>query len=99
MGKNVPDLANRNDIAAGSRRKVQDCLAGWSNGVVPPIMRPHISGLPTAKRPCDHAADIERLKQFTRDLAHRIEALEPEFLLMCGDLKHTVGRGVADRLS
>ena len=51
------------------------------------------------ERPRDDAADIERLGQLLRDRTDGVEPLETEMRLVRGDLKHRVGRGVADRLA
>ena len=61
-------------------------------------MRPDITRMRSAKRPGDDAADIERFQQFAGDLANRVQPLQPEFLLVGGDLEDTVRRRVADRL-
>ena len=58
-----------------------------------------IGGGAADERPGDDAADRQRIAQAPRDAAEVVEPLEPERLLMRGDLEHRVGRGVADRLA
>ena len=41
---------------------------------------------------------FKRIAEAARDAAELVEPLEPEGLLMRGDLEHGIGRGVADRL-
>ena len=47
----------------------------------------------------DHARDAVVVDQLARNRAQRVQALEPEALLVRGDLEHAVGRGVDDGLA
>ena len=42
---------------------------------------------------------FKRIAKAARDAAELVEPLEPERLLVRGDLEHGIGRGVADRLA
>src|SRR4051794_18102840 len=96
MCKDIADLADGNDIATRSCRKIEDGLARRRHRVVPAIMRPGISGLRSPERPRDDPSDIEGLQKLTGDLADRIKPIQPEFILVCRDLKDAIGRCVTD---
>src|SRR5450432_739991 len=49
------------------------------------------------ERSGDHPADIERVAQTPSDLAQVVKALQPERLLMSGDLQNGIGGSVKDR--
>ena len=101
MGENVADLADRDDgprpplvsvsriVSAGGG--VGEILA--VAGALEPVFGRADEG------PRDDAADIERVAELPGDAAELVEPLEPERLLMRGDLQDAVDRGVADRLA
>ena len=100
MGENVADLADRDDRAAGLRGALQEgCRraaarrnpCGWACGRSPSRVSPTKGRAIT--RPI-----FKRIAETPRDAAELVEPLEPERLLVRGDLKDRVGRGVADRL-
>ena len=100
MGENVGDLADRHHGAAGRGDAVEQGVGVRRRGQVLAVggAAERVRAL-AHERPCDHAADIERLGQLLGDRADRVEPLEPEMRLVRGDLEHRVGRGVADRLA
>src|SRR4030081_487637 len=97
MRKNIPDLADRNDVPTGSRGKIEDCLAGRRYRAVPAVMSSNVSGLRSAERSRDNPSDIERFQKFTGNLTDGIEPLQAEFLLVCCYLKDAVRRRVTDQ--
>ena len=100
MGEDVADLADRDDRAARAARPAAgDCRrAADTAKSLRLAVRTKSLALRADEGPGDDAADVERIAEPARDAAEIIEPLEPEGLLVRGDLQHRVGRGVADRL-
>src|SRR3979411_294059 len=97
MRKNIPDLADRNDVATSSRGKIKDCLAGRRNRVVPAVMSSNVFGLRSAERSRDNPSDIERFQKFTSNLTDGIKPLQAKFLLVCCDLQEAISRARRER--
>ena len=51
------------------------------------------------ERPRDNPSDVQRIAKAARDAAKLVKPLEPERLLVRGDLEHRIRRCVADRLA
>ena len=99
MGEDVADLADRDDRAARARGALQEIAGRRRNREILAVGgADEILGALADERPGDDAADVERIAEPARDAAEIVEPLEPERLLMRGDLQHRIGRGVADRL-
>ena len=98
MGEDVADLADGDDLAAMRDHPVEQGRLGRRHGKILAVRRAAegLAGL-ADERPGDHAADMQRVAQVPHHLAEIIEALEPEMLLMRGDLQNGVDGSVADR--
>ena len=100
MGENVADLADRDDGAAGARRRAASSCrpaAAWRSPCgcgASEILRRSRRG--TAAR---SPGRCSRDRTVAGRCGNLVEPLEPEHLLVRGDLEHRIGRGVADRLS
>ena len=99
MRENVTDLAYGDDIAAVLCSKIENGLVGRGHRIVATVVSPEIVGSRSTEWPGNHPADLERFQKLAGDLANRIKPPQPKFLLVCRDLEHAVGRGVANRLS
>ena len=100
MREDVADLADRDHVAARRRRQVENGGRGRRDRIIAAIAgAAEIVRRAPRERPGDDAADLITIHQLAGDGAHLVEAREPERRLVRGDLKHAVGRGVADRLS
>ena len=99
MGEDVADLADRDDRAAGARGPLQNIAVRRGHREILAVGGAgKVLGARADERPRDHAADVQRIAQAARDPAKIIEPLQPESLLMRGDLEHRIGGGVADGL-
>ena len=101
MGEDVADLADRDDRAPAPAPRAARILP--SGGGMAKSLRFGVRAKSLGARPNerarDHPADVQRIAQAPRDPAEIVEPLEPESLLVRGDLEHRIGRGVADRLA
>src|SRR5262249_36233944 len=99
MGEDVADLADRDDGAACARRPLQQVAVGWENREILAIRRAReVLSARADEWPGDDPTDVEGIAEAARDSAEVVETLEPESLLVGGDLEHRVGGGVADGL-
>ena len=89
MGEDVADLADRDDRAARLRGALQaDCrpAAGWRNPCGSACGRNPSRFAPTNGRAMTRPM-FERIAEAARDAAEIVEPLEPERLLVRGDLE------------
>ncbi len=100
MGEDIADLADRVHRAAGMREPVKNRRLRRQNRVVAPVAGSNkgLWALPD-EGAGDDPADIVVVDETANDLAELQQALQPEGVLVCGDLKDAVGRGVADRFA
>src|SRR5215213_4985115 len=99
MGEDVVDLSNGDDVAVLRLGDIQNGRFRGRHGKVATVRGSlEITAGCTDERPRDHAADIERIGQPARDRTNFIKPLQPEALLMRGNLKYAVRRRVTDRL-
>ena len=100
MGKNIGDLANGDDVAALPFGDVKDSVLGRRDRIVAAVPRsPEAVARISDKGPRDHATDIKRIEETAGNGTEFIQVIEPKCLFVRRDLKHTVCRSVADRLS
>ena len=99
MGEDVADLADRDDLASGARRALEEVAGQRRDGEVLAMGGAGEIGRRAPDEGAgDDAPDRQRIAQAPRDAADLVEPLQPERLLVRGDLEHRIGRGVADRL-
>ena len=97
MGEDVADFADRDDCAAGAGGPLQNIAVRRGHSKVLAIGGARkVLGARAEERTRDHAPDVQGIAQPPRNPAKIIETLEPERLLMGGDLEHRVGGCVAD---
>src|SRR3954471_19157856 len=99
MGEDVVDLSDGDDGAMLCRGDIQNGRFRGRHGKVASVGGSlEITPGCTDERPRDHAADIEGIDQPARNRTNFIKPLQPEALLMRGNLKYAVRRRVTDRL-
>ncbi len=100
MGEDVADLADRDQRPPSAGQDVEKRVVRRGRGKILAVAGAGeaVSGEPTKGRAMTRPM-LQRIAQAARDAADLIEALQPEHLLMRGDLEHAVDRGVADGLA
>src|SRR3954447_2032312 len=99
MGEDVVDLSDGDDGAMLRHGDIQNGRLRGRHGKVAAVGGSlEIAAGCTDERSRDHAADIEGIDQPARDRTNVIKPLQPEALLMRGNLKYAVRRRVTDRL-
>ena len=100
VSKDVADLADGDHPVALRRQSVEQRRLRWRHGIVTPVVRAleRGGGFPD-ERPGDHPADPQGIDQPAHGGAEFVEPLQPEMLLVRGNLKDGIDRGVADRLA
>src|SRR5262245_206523 len=98
MRENVADLAHGPDVTVERRCDIENRPARRLDRIVAPVARPLKCRCTIANEGSRYdPADSKRIDQPTHDRTDTVKALEPEDLLMGGNLEHAVCRRVADR--
>src|SRR5690348_3140598 len=100
MGEDVADLADRDDRAARARGALQEVAVRRRYGEVLAVRRAdEVFRARADEGPRDDPPNLQLVAELPRDAAELVEALEAERLFVRRDLKHRIGRGVANGLA
>ena len=101
MRKNISDLADRIDAAAGFHQVIQQSIGQCRHGKIMTMRRHPFkrARFRSHKRTGDYPGDLIRLYQFISKPAQVIQPFQAKTFFVAGNLQHTVRRSVDDGLS